>query len=248
MTVPSDAPIVCEARNLSFRYGGLSVLEDITFHIHAGEYVGIVGPNGGGKTTLVKLLLGVLQPTKGSVLLFDSNPAERSVRLRVGYVPQRLMKKDPLFPATVEEIVRMGQARDGRRPTDADVEQSLSIVGVTDVRHRLIAGLSGGQMQRVLIARALVGKPEMLILDEPATAIDLPSRQQFSAFLRDLNEKHGITIILVTHDAEAIAKDVTSVLCVNGSLVAHGDASCLLDEQCFRKLYGEDMQHLHHHH
>ena len=169
---------------LCFSFNGTEILKDITFALKRGEFLGIVGPNGSGKTTLIKLLLGLMAPTRGSIALFGRNIGDFHEWSRIGYLPQRITGLNPHFPATVEEIVALGliagkpfprrRSRTDRKP----VEEAMDLMDIKVIRNKLIGELSGGQQQRALIAKALVASPELIILDEPTTAIDPETRER----------------------------------------------------------------------
>ncbi len=253
MPVGNTTPLI-DVRNLGFRYGAIPVLEDITFTVSAGEYLGVIGPNGGGKTTLIKILLGLLPPTSGSVKIFGTDVREFRERYTIGYVPQQLAHAEFQFPATVREVVasgrvpRVGMLRSFDR---ADRDAIARVMGVAEVRHlsdRRIGDLSGGERQKVFIARALAGEPTVLILDEPTVGVDVAAQGKFYAFLADLNENHGITIIFVTHDIDVIAREARSVLCLNHGLICHGSPKDFIKEEFMERLYGRKMQFIHHGH
>src|SRR5437773_1966609 len=178
-------------------YGRRVVLRDIDFDVAAGDFLGIVGPNGAGKTTLLKAILGLIKPISGNV----QTPAGG---LRIGYVPQR-ESVDTLFPLTVMDIVLMGRySRLGpfARPRTADREiavRSIEHVGISHLTHRAYPNLSGGQKQRCLIARALAGEPNLLILDEPTNGMDLPSEKAIMDLIQHLHDVDGITVLMVSH-------------------------------------------------
>jgi zinc transport system ATP-binding protein len=200
-----------EVRNVSFGYGRTEVLKDVDLDIHLGDYLGIVGPNGGGKTTLIKIILGLLAPSTGTVKLFGKDLRHFHDWWKVGYVPQKATSFDVNFPASVLEVVLMGcyaQRGIGRGITQADRErarEALDHVEMWEYRDRLIGDLSGGQQQRVFIARALAAGPEIIFLDEPATSIDQAIRSDFYALLNKLNQDLHLTVILITHDIEEVA-------------------------------------------
>ena len=237
------------AEDLSFHLNGQEVLRDVNVDIHCGEYVGIVGPNGGGKTTLLKLMLGLFQPTSGAITIDGKKPTEARRGGKIGYVPQRLMQSDFLFPATVEEVVQSGHTRllsFGRH--DADIESAMRSADIAHLRHRQIGALSGGERQRVFIARALAGRPHMLILDEPTTGVDPVSRDRFYEFLRDLNEKQGLTILFVTHDVDVMTTEAKSILCVNQTVLCHVPAKDFKHDASLHDLYGDHVSRIPHHH
>ncbi|MGB9804209.1 metal ABC transporter ATP-binding protein [Desulfofundulus sp.] len=245
---------VVELKDLSFSYGGEMVLERINLTVARGDFLALMGPNGSGKTTLVKLVLGLLKPLSGEVRLFGC-PANRFREWRrVGYVPQKATSFDSLFPATVEEVVlagRFGLLGPGRRPGRDDrraVEEALELVGMTGAAHRAVGSLSGGQQQRVFIARALVGKPELLVLDEPVVGLDSRALDSFYDLLEYLNRVMGITLITVTHDTGTVARRVGKVACINRRLICHGAPSQVLTTANLARLYGVPVRRVAHGH
>lgn len=247
-------PVIIDAQHVSFRYGDVPVLDDVSFTVTEGEYLGVIGPNGGGKTTLVKILLGLLRPTAGTVTVFGHDIREFREGFHIGYVPQRLAHMDREFPATVREVVASGRTpRIGLlkffQHEDMDaIEKAMEIAEVHEYRNRLVGRLSGGQRQKVLIARALAGNSRILILDEPTVGVDVASQEKFYAFLADLNTRHGITIIFVTHDIDVIAREARSVLCLNHGLICHGSPKDFIKEEIMEKLYGRKVQFVLHGH
>lgn len=240
--------------NVSFSYGNNPVLKDVSFSIKKGEYLGVIGPNGGGKTTLLKVILGLLNPDAGTVKLFDVDHHNFKERFRIGYVPQRATQADQGFPATVFEVVKSGRvARRGflSRFSKDDlhiVERSMKLAGVERYRDRLIGTLSGGERQRVFIARALAGEPDVLILDEPTVGVDVGAQKTFYDFLASLNRDEHMTIVFVSHDIDVVARETKTILCVNHNLVCHGVAGDLLNEAMVKDLYGDHTTKPIHHH
>jgi zinc transport system ATP-binding protein len=236
--------------NLCCSYGSMEVLRAISFRVQSGDYVGIVGPNGSGKSTLVKTILGLVSPSAGRVELFGTDQSSFSDWQRVGYLPQRLKFFNPNFPGTVEEIVRLGLLAARDRGNTAAVDHALELMGITPLRKRLIGDLSGGQQQRVLLARALVNRPELLILDEPTTALDPETREHFYSLLESVNRREGTTVLLVTHDTWSIGKYANRFIYVDKKIVFDGtfDDFCRSDEMT--AFFGEHAQHLicHRHH
>lgn len=202
-----------ELRDVDFSYNGLLVLRDVTFSIPEGDFAGIVGPNGGGKTTLLKLMLGLLKPDHGTVRVFGQKP-ERVAR-RIGYVPQNF-QYPTRFPMTVRDVVLLGGLG---RAGQADVDSLLQTVGLDELGSRRFDALSGGQQQRALIARALATSPDILMLDEPTTGLDAAGEREIYDLLQELNER--ITVVLVTHDLGFVSDAVRSVLCVNTKVRRH---------------------------
>lgn len=241
---------VLTTEELTFRYNSTEILTDISFRLQAGDYLGIVGPNGSGKTTLIKLLLGLLQPSKGMVALFGANLTEFSDWHKVGYLPQKINSFNPHFPATVREIVSLGLLSTKsypRRITRTDekaISSALELVDIVDIKNELIGELSGGQQQRVLIAKALVSSPELLILDEPTTALDPEAREKFFDTLKNLNEDKKVTIIIITHDIGTIGKYASRLLYLDNRLIFYGgfDDFCISSEMA--DYFGEYSQHV----
>lgn len=243
-----------DVQNVSFSYDGNSVLEDITFQIQSGDYVGIIGPNGGGKTTLLNLLLGLLQPTAGSIHIFGHSVDTAHEHIEVGYVPQRIAQLAPSFPATVEEIVLSGRTmrRGFFAPlSEADrsaVIRALDVTGMSKAAKKRVGALSGGERQRVWIARALASEPRILILDEPTVGVDVSTMESLYSLLTKLHQELGLTILLVSHDIDTVAREVTTVLCLNRRLCCHVPAKEFNKEDYLRDIYGAHVKHIHHEH
>ncbi|HYG60402.1 MAG TPA: metal ABC transporter ATP-binding protein [Symbiobacteriaceae bacterium] len=242
-------------KELSFGYGDGLVLESVSLQVNQGEYLGLIGPNGSGKTTLLKLILGTLPaPRRGEIHLFGTPSAQFRDRWKIGYVAQKAASFNTGFPATVEEIVLTGlAARKGLlRPfahTDRhSAREALDKVGMLAYKDRLIGRLSGGQQQRVFIARALVSRPELLILDEPTVGVDVQAESQFYSLIRELRQQMGLTVVLVSHDIGAVAHEVTSLACLNRKLFYHGSPSEFGSEEQLCEFYGHPVRHIHHHH
>ncbi len=242
-----SAPII-EIEHLWFSYGAEPVLEDISLTIEPGEIVGLIGPNGSGKTTLLRLILGLLSPQRGTIRLFGAE----SSQARIGYVRQRSWEYERTFPASVEEIVRLGRVphrrwRPWRRSDTEAVERAMRAVHIEEVRKRPIRELSGGQQQRVFLARVLAQEPELLLLDEPTAAVDPTVEAEFYELLAQLNRERGLTIILVSHDIEAIVKQVTKIACLNRKLLFCGTPQeCLASDLLERVYAGRKLvQHRH---
>ncbi len=237
---------VAVLEDVSFSYGQRDVLKDVNLTIPKGEFATIVGPNGGGKTTLLKLLLGLLKPCKGRIKIFGRSP-EKS-RLKMGYMPQ-YSHLDVQFPVTVMDVVLMGRL--GRRflggysRDDRDAAaRALEEVRLIDERSTHFNALSGGQKQRVLIARALCSDPELLLLDEPTSNIDQESEENFFQILDDLNNR--MTILLVSHDIGFTSQVVKSVICVNQKVVIHPTTK--MDGTLIKDIYGGDFRMIRHDH
>jgi len=241
---------VLATKGLTFQYNSTEILADISFRLQAGDYLGLVGPNGSGKTTLIKLILGLLQPSKGEIVLFGRNLTDFKDWRKVGYLPQKINSFNPHFPATVREIVSLGLLSTKRFPRrikkndDMAINNALELVDIIDIKTELIGELSGGQQQRVLIAKALVSEPELLILDEPTTALDPEAREKFFGTLKDLNENRKVTIIIITHDIGTIGKYASRLLYLDKKLIFYGgfDDFCTSSEMA--NYFGEYSQHV----
>lgn len=238
---------VIKIKNLDFSYGGPKILENIEIDIQRNEFIGMVGPNGSGKTTLLKIIMGVLAPDKGTVKVLD-NPPSQAVK-EIGYMPQ-FASFSRNFPISVEETVLMGRL--GKTSSigffnKADklaAEKAMNDVEVLDLRKRVIGSLSGGQLQRVLIARALTCEPQIMILDEPTANVDMKVEKDIFDLLKQLNEK--ITIIVVTHDIGFISQYIDRVACINRTLICHPTSE--LTGETIENMYGAHMHMVHHHH
>ena len=247
-------PPVFEAKGIQYRVNGNEILKNINLAVKRGEYAAIIGPNGGGKTTLVRLLLGLEQPSGGEIRIFGKSRKAFDEWYRIGYVPQRVSQVDMQFPATVYEVVRMGRvARRGlfgrERPEDVEaVEHAMAKMAVTGLRDKLIGELSGGQRQRVMIARALASEPEVLILDEPNTGVDAQTQHRFYELLRTLNREESLTILFVTHDVGVIAGDIQSLFFVNQTMLSSETPAEVLSCSEMSRLYGIDAHVVHHTH
>ena len=241
--------IVCADR-LCFTYNAAEVLCDISLRITAGDYIGLVGPNGSGKTTLIKTLMGLLQPSAGRIALFGCNPAEFSDWYKIGYLPQKLTGFNPYFPARVKEIVSLGLLARKRFPRriaktdEAAINRVFSLLDIHEIKDKRIGELSGGQQQRVLLARALVGEPEFLILDEPTTALDPETRDNFFSTLKELNQNQRVTIIIVTHDVADIGKYASKLLYLDKRIIFFGSFENFCSSADMARYFGEFAQHL----
>jgi zinc transport system ATP-binding protein len=239
-----------DIEGLNVRYDSVEVLKRISFKVGAGDYVGIVGPNGSGKSTLIKAALGLMETEPGRVRLFGKPLESFSEWRRIGYLPQRLRFFNPNFPATVEEIVGLGLLAGRRLPRKLNKEDRLAVertmeqMGITALRRRKIGELSGGQQQRVLLGRAIVGGPELLILDEPTTALDVESRERFYSLLKELNREQRVTVILVTHDTSIIGTYASRFLYVDKEIIFDGTFDDFCHSPEMTNLFGEYAQHL----
>lgn len=246
---------IIELKNVSFRYNdAAAVLDRVSFAVKEGDYVGIIGPNGGGKTTLLKIILGLLKPTTGEALILGEKAGTVAARAQISYVPQKASSYHTNFPATIEEVVRSGRtARIGffkifGKDDEQAVSRALEMTGLIPLRKRLIGALSGGETHKVFLARALAAEPKILILDEPEAGIDVAAQEQFYSLLDDLNQKNGLTIIFVSHDIELISHTVKSVLCLNRRLLCYGSPREFIKEEYIDQLYGKKVKMIFHEH
>jgi zinc transport system ATP-binding protein len=235
-----------EIQGVSFRYDERQILKDVNLTIWPFDSICIVGPNGGGKTTLIKLIIGLLSPDVGTIKIFGKRPDE--AHQLIGYVPQ-FTQYDRQFPISVREVVcmgRMGKSFTGRYSKN-DKEKTLEAlveVGLADLVDQPFSALSGGQRQRVLIARALASGGEILILDEPTANIDRESETHFFDLLRQLNKR--MTILMVTHDVGFASSFFTRIACVNREVIIHPTSE--LTGKLIRDMYGGDLQMIRHDH
>ncbi|MBU8934942.1 MAG: metal ABC transporter ATP-binding protein [candidate division Zixibacteria bacterium] len=247
-----DRKPIIEIDGVSFAYNGQTVLQDVNLTVYEREFVWIVGPNGGGKTTLMKIMLGLLAPARGSVKLLGVAPLE--ARSRIGYLPQHV-DTDRQFPISVLEVALMGRLRRGMRwgPFPAEDTRvaldALQQVGLAELAERPAGELSGGQHRRLLIGRALAAQPELLLLDEPMANLDRQVEKELHELLQQLN-KH-LTIVMVSHDPAFVSDFVKQVVCVNRTVAVH--PTSVMENEFVGELYGSGMrvvrhdQHDHHH-
>jgi zinc transport system ATP-binding protein len=239
-------PII-SIKDLSFSYAGPMILDRVNLEVEAGEFLGVVGPNAGGKSTLLKLVLGLLEPVHGSVQVLGNNPS--AVCRQIGYVPQYpAFSRD--FPITVEAVVLMGRLGSsswygGYRKQDHQIaERAMHETEVVELSKRQLSTLSGGQLQRVLVARALACEPRILILDEPTSNIDMRVETDIFDLLKILNQR--MTIIVVSHDVGFISRYVDRVACLNRTLICH-QTSCI-NGKVIDELYGSHVHMVEHVH
>ena len=243
--------VAIEVEHLGFAYGDVPVLEDVSLQVETGEFLGLVGPNAGGKSTLLKLVLGLLHPQQGRIRVLGRSP--KQARRHIGYVPQYpAFPRD--FPIQVLDVVLMGRLGLSRsllqqvgawRGRDREhAQQTLKDVEAGDLAMQPIGALSGGQLQRVLLARALVSEPEILILDEPTANIDQRLEGEIFELLAELKER--LTIVVVSHDIGFISSYVSRVACLNRTLVCHHTEA--IDGNLINDLYGEHVHMISHDH
>ncbi len=240
--------VLISVENVSFGYGETAVLQEVSFDIASADFLALTGPNGSGKTTLLRIILGLLKPSQGRIFLLGEEIDRFRHWNRIGYVPQKATNVDPLFPATVREIVAMGLLsqksfpRFLKRGDEAGIDRALKRVGMEGLKNRRIGELSGGQQQRVFIARAIVNTPDVLFLDEPTAGVDAETQTRFYEMLSELNRRERLTIVLITHDFSVITKHVNKVACLNQRLFFHGTH----EEFCSSPVVQELLQGEHH--
>jgi len=244
---------IFDVKALNFSVRGQAILSNISLEIFNGEYIAIIGPNGGGKTTLIRMLLGLEKPTNGEIKLFGKKLSSFKEWSKIGYVPQRASLVDANFPATVLDIVKMGRiskrglfSRLSKEDINA-VDDAMLKMDILDLKNKMVGTLSGGQRQRVMIARALASNPEILILDEPNTGVDMVSQNRFYALLSKLNTQENITIVFITHDIGVIADDIGRLFTINQKAIICNDPKKAMSCEDMSALYGIDAHLIHNH-
>jgi zinc transport system ATP-binding protein len=249
-----STPIV-EMNNVSFAYNGQTALQDVSLEIRSGDFIAMIGPNGGGKTTLLKLMLGLLKPDRGTVRVTGQSTQKASTS--IGYVPQDV-HINRSFPITALDVVLMGKLEPKKRwarKTTSNRQEAMTALErmeMAPLAEKKIGELSSGQCQRVFIARALVTEPQLLLLDEPTASIDTKGQAEFFEMLKDLNR--DVTIVVVSHDLLAVSRYVKSVACVNRVLHYHNQAEitgemletmypCAADDTCPVELLAHGLPH-----
>ncbi len=213
---------------LSLAYGDHAVLRNVDFHIDPGEIVTIVGPNGSGKSSFLKAVIGALTPSSGSIW--------RKRGLKMGYVPQKL-HLDPVFPLTVQRFLTLT-----RRPAAGEVGSVVARLGIAGVLGQQVASLSGGQLQRVLLAHALIGQPDLLILDEAAQGLDQPAIAAFYRLVEALRAETGTAILMVSHDLHVVMSASDRVICLNGHVCCEGTPTVVSEAPEYRRLFGQGTE------
>lgn len=260
---------VLEVNDLTIQYNSHLAVDNITFDVAQGDLLGIVGPNGAGKTTLFRAILGLQQYNKGKIKLFGYESEKYNVLLPlIGYVPQKIAF-EPNFPATVYDVISMGITSEKKivkgakliqqcgccwnriykqmDKTDSKIQEALKTVGLEHLKNRRIGELSGGELQRVFIAKSLVKDPLLLILDEPVTSVDVESQTKFYNVIKKINKENGITIIWSSHDLDAIKKYANRVACMNRKLFFHGEKEKFFSDEKILKTYTESAMQMHMH-
>jgi len=238
--------------DVTFSYGEMVAVEDVSLTVEQGDFLGLVGPNGSGKTTLLHLMLGLLRPDSGTISLFGQPVEKFDQGSRIGYVSQQATNRGGTMPVTVRECVTMGRfAHAGYGRLDEQdheiVGEAIETVGITDLADRRVSQLSGGQKQRAYIARALASEADLLALDEPTVGVDAESRDAFYQLLEALNND-GITILLIEHDIGVVTDRADHIACINTKLFHHGDTASFIESDALAEAYGTSNTVVHHHH
>lgn len=252
MSINFKIPIF-DVKDLHFQARDQKILSNISLEIFHSEYIAIIGPNGGGKTTLIRMLLGLEKPSSGNIKLFGKKIQNFKEWNKIGFVPQRASHVDQNFPATALDIVKMGRvskrkffSKETQEDKDA-VYDAMKKMDILDLQTRMVGTLSGGQRQRVMIARALASKPEILILDEPNTGVDIVSQNNFYSLLKKLNKEEAITIVFITHDIGVIADDIGRLFTINQKATICNNPKEALSCEDMSELYGISAHLVHNH-
>jgi zinc transport system ATP-binding protein len=249
-TTNEDESKIVTINNLNLRSNSDIILDDVSFEIKKGDFLGIIGPNGAGKTTLFKCMLGLNKDYLGTIKIFNKEIKKdyKEIYKKIGYIPQS-NNFDQRFPATVKEIIQLGAI--GKKVDWKKMDNLLEMTGISEYLNRRIGDLSGGQQQRVMITKALIHEPELLILDEPATAIDANILKLFYKLLIKLNKEKNITIIWSSHDLDAVNLLSNKVACIYKKLLFHGRSEEFFSDENNLKKFTESAMHIHiksHHH
>lgn len=245
---------ILEIEDLTIKRNGEVVIENANFSINKGDYVGIVGPNGGGKTTLLNAILNFLPMTKGQIRLFGVDIAKFTSWEKIAYISQSATSFESQFPLTVRELVSIGCIKKGnigrmfKHEDWVAVDESIKFMGLNDVADRRIGQLSGGQKQRVFVAKALARKPELIFLDEPIVGVDSEAQERFYKKLSDLNSERQTTILIVTHDLASVFCRMSKVLCINKKVEVAQINEDLDANRLLKRAYGEHFHFVFHKH
>lgn len=237
---------ILEVKELSVAYGSEEIFSNISFSVNRGDYIGIVGPNGAGKTTLIKAVAGILPYKNGAINYSGSG---KNISEAIGYIPQKVMIGDRIFPATVEEIILSGLLVKKKFPRyyNKSDKEKVKVLGEKlnfgDILKERFGNLSGGQQQKVLLARALISEPEILFLDEPISALDVNARENFYAIIKELNVSRKITILFISHDIATVGKYTNKMLYIDRKLVFYGDYEEFCSSGEMTKYFGFNSQH-----
>jgi zinc transport system ATP-binding protein len=210
---------------VDFHAGDRHILQQVNLHLTQGQILTLIGPNGAGKTTLVKIALGLVVPSSGTV--------NRSADLRIGYMPQRL-QVDATLPLSVQRFLQLAP-----RSNTVDITTALQEVGADHLRHSRLQSLSGGELQRVLLARALLGKPQLLVLDEPTQGVDLKGQAELYHLITRIRDRHGCGVLMVSHDLHLVMSATDEVICLNQHVCCHGHPEQVSNDPAYLELFGK---------
>lgn len=241
---------IIKIENLTVGYGKTEAIKEVSFSIESGDYIGLAGPNGAGKTTLVKALFGLMPISAGRISLFGREAGKFKDWQKIGYLPQKISNINPLFPANVFEVVISGLLSAKKYPKIISkkdknkVEKILTELKINNLKNKLLSELSGGQQQRVFLARSLVSEPQLLIFDEPSTALDPESRESFFDLVERLNRERGIAVILITHDIGYIGRFANKLLYLDKKQVYFGNFQDFCHSKEMSRYFGNFEQHI----
>lgn len=244
MSKPNVTDYLVSAQNISFKYGAETVLENLSFNLSPSDFCVLVGPNGAGKTTLVKILTGIEKKFSGSLELFHTSSKKFKNSGQIAYLPQRLNQTSVSLPTSVEDILNTNLFK---TQDEVWVKNILEKLHILEFKNKLISQLSVGQRQRVWLARSLISKPQLVILDEPISGVDANNQIEFYSILADML-KIKIAIILVSHELETVAKLANKVWCLNQKLIVHNSVQEFTSSQDFAEVYGQNKTNFSHHH
>ncbi|MFN3921206.1 MAG: metal ABC transporter ATP-binding protein [Caldimicrobium sp.] len=239
--------MIIEIKDLSLYLNGKIILEDINLQVQRGDFLALIGPNGGGKSTLIRCLLGFIKPQRGKIFLFGKDLTKFREWYKIGYLPQRAGKEiNSLLPLTVEEFIFLPSKWYMISPDSEYISHLMNMFGIKDILEKKLSQLSFGQFQRAYLVRALLLKPELVILDEPSVGLDFISQETFYQILSSLH-KQGLTIVLITHETWLISKEVTKIACLNQRLYYHGEHKefCVLAERGIPGFSYHRIEHTH---
>ncbi|MDC3280632.1 metal ABC transporter ATP-binding protein [Candidatus Pseudothioglobus singularis] len=235
----SDALITLN--NISLSHNGKNVLDDISFKLHEGEFITLIGPNGAGKSSLIKVLLGVIKQDSGDITYTDN--------IRLGYTPQTF-SANPFIPISVKDFLTLNQKLDSEF-----MNKTFELTGINDLLKSPLKNLSGGELQKVLLTRALLNKPNVLILDEPAQNLDVDGQMQLYKLIQDIHQQQNCAVLMVSHDLHRVMKESTQVLCLYHHICCEGLPESILKDEKFNDLFADQIndlmatyEHHHNHH
>ncbi|HIP49853.1 MAG TPA: metal ABC transporter ATP-binding protein [Candidatus Pacebacteria bacterium] len=241
LQIMNKQQIAISVSHVSLSYGSQQILYDVNIDIPKHAIMAVIGPNGSGKTTFIKILLGLIEPNKGNVKVFGAEP--KKARSRIAYVPQRF-SFDQTMPITVMEFLVLSAVNVKKE----DIEDAMKHFKITHLQKVALGTLSGGQLQRVLLARAFMQHPDILYLDEPEAGVDIGGEHDFYDLIKHLHDEHDMTIIFVSHEVDIVSQYATHVLCLNQQHICFGDPKSMLDTKTLSELYGTDIELFSHKH